>query len=245
VILPNARAYTRIRGSDHSGKDFIVGDTRVQFQAEFQETMKAMCDKQGIEVIQALITAIMPPEKIADPVRRLQIALQQEDQYRKEIEQQEAEKKLAVQKAMVQQRKEQVAASQEVVVVTTEAKKRQQVALIDAEKRLAVAEQKMLAAKDQSAAILAKGKAEADVVRFGNQAVAAGWQKSVAAFGGDGNEFARWTLYKKLAPAFRSMMVNTENSALLDMFKTFESRPANAPTPPLPTASTNTEGKDQ
>ena len=29
VILPNARAYTRLRGSNHSGKEFIAGDTRV------------------------------------------------------------------------------------------------------------------------------------------------------------------------------------------------------------------------
>ena len=63
------------------------------------------------------------------------------------------------------------------VVVTTEAKKKQEVALIDANKRLAVAEQKLLAAKDLAAAIMAKGKADADVVRFANQAEAAGWQK--------------------------------------------------------------------
>jgi hypothetical protein len=232
VILPNARAYTRLRGSDHSGKEFIVGNTRAMFQEEFQETMKATCDKQGIEIIQALITAIAPPEKIADPVRRLQIALQQEDQYKKEIEQQSAEKKLAVQRATVIQRKELVAASQEVVVVTTEAKKKQEVALIDANKRLAVAEQKMLAAKDLAAAIMAKGTADANVIKFANQAEAAGWQKSVAAFSGNGNEFARWTMYKKLAPAFRSMMINTENSPLLDVFKAFESKQGGVPASP-------------
>ena len=95
-------------------------------------------------------------------------------------------------------------------MVTTEAKKKQEVALIDANKRLAVAEQKLMAAKDLAAAIMAKGKADADVINFANQAEAAGWQKSVAAFGGNGNEYARWTLYKKLAPAFRSMMINTD-----------------------------------
>jgi regulator of protease activity HflC (stomatin/prohibitin superfamily) len=237
VILPNARAYTRLRGSNHSGKEFIAGDTRVTFQEDFQKAMKSTCDEQGIEVIQALITTIKPPEKIADPVRRRQIALQQEAQYRKEIEQQAAEQELAVQKATVEQKKALVAASQEVVVVTVEAKKKQEVALIDANMRLAVAQQKLMAAKDQAAAIVAKGKAAADVIRFANQAEAAGWQKAIAAFGGDGNEFARWTLYKKLAPAFRSMMVNTDNSPLMDAFKAFDpkSRPASkdsSATPP-------------
>jgi len=243
VILPNARAYTRLRGSDHSGKEFIVGNTRAMFQEEFQKTMKETCDKHGIEIIQALITTIKPPEKIADPVRRLQIALQQEDQYKKEIAQQDAEKRLAVQRATVLQRRELVAASQEVVVVTTEAKKKQEVALIDANKRLAVAEQKTLAAKDQASAIIAKGTADANVVRFANQAEAAGWQKSIEAFSGNGTEFARWTLYKKLAPAFRSMMINTENSPLLDVFKAFDSKQTRAAVPAV--SSVNTSGKDR
>ena len=168
MILPNARAYTRLQGSNHSGKEFITGDTRATFQEDFQKAMKATCDEQGIEVIQALITTIKPPEKIADPVRRRQIALQQEAQYKKEIEQQVAEQDLAVQKATVLQKKAEVAASQEVVVVTIEAKKKQEVALIDANKRLAVAEKKLMAAKDLAAAIMAKGKADADVIRFAN-----------------------------------------------------------------------------
>ena len=105
-----------------------------------------------------------------------------------------------MQKATVEQKKALVAASQEVVVVTTEAKKKQEVALIDANKRLAVAEQKLLAAKDLAAAIMAKGKADADVITFANQAEAAGWQKSIAAFSGNGNEFARWTLVQEAGP---------------------------------------------
>ena len=225
VILPNARAYTRLRGSNHSGKEFITGGTRAAFQDDFQKTMKSTCDKQGIEVIQALITTIKPPEKIADPVRRRQIALQQEAQFRKEIEQQAAEQELAVQKATVEQKKAVVTASQAVVVVTTEAKKKQEVALIDANMRLAVAQQRLMAAKDLASAIMAKGRADADVIQFANQAEAAGWLKAVAAFSGNGHEFARWTMYKKLAPAFRNMMINTENSPLLDVFRSFDSKP--------------------
>jgi hypothetical protein len=113
--------------------------------------------------------------------------------------------------------------------------------MIDANKRLAVAEQKMLAAKDLAAAIMAKGTADANVIKFANQAEAAGWQKSVAAFSGDGNEFARWTLYKKLAPAYRSMMINTDNSPLLGVFKAFDTKHGGAMSP----ASANTSGKDK
>jgi hypothetical protein len=235
IIVPNARAYTRLKGSSHSGKEFITGDTRATFQEDFQREMQETCAAQGIEVIQALITRINPPEKIADPVRRRQIALQQEKQFTKEILQQAAEQDLAVQKATVLQKQAEVAAEQEVVVVTVDAKRKQEVAIIDANKRLGVAQKKFEAAKDLAAATLAKGKAEADVIRFQNEAQAAGWQKAIEAFGGDGVEFARYTLLKKIAPAYKAMMVNTENSALMDVFKAFKSgktqKPADAPKP--------------
>jgi len=58
----------------------------------------------------------------------------------------------------------------------------------------------------------------------------------------NGTEFARWTLYKKLAPAFRSMMVNTENSPLMDVFKSFDAKPGGPNlTPVIPAASTQRE----
>ncbi|MEI8371765.1 MAG: SPFH domain-containing protein [Planctomycetota bacterium] len=228
IIVPNARAYTRLKGSSHSGKEFIAGDTRATFQEEFQREMQNTCAMQGIEIVHALITNVKPPEKIAVPVRQRQIALQQEKQYTKEILQQAAEQNLAVQKATVVQKQAEVAAEQEVVVVTVDAKRKQEVAIIDANKRLGVAQKKFEAAKDLAAATLAKGKAEADVIRFQNEAQAAGWQKSIEAFSGDGAEFARYTLLKKIAPAYKAMMINTDNSALMDVFKTFKTKAAKA-----------------
>ena len=96
IILPNARSFCRLRGSDHSGKQFISGDTRTQFQQDFQEELARTCESQGIQIIQALITRIHPPQKIAKPVQDRQIAAQKEKQFAKQILQQESEKELAV-----------------------------------------------------------------------------------------------------------------------------------------------------
>ena len=78
VILPAARSFCRLQGSNNSGRDFIEGTTRTHFQDEYQRSMRDKCDKLGIEVIQALITKINPPEQIAKPVREREIAKQQE-----------------------------------------------------------------------------------------------------------------------------------------------------------------------
>ena len=221
IILPNARSFVRLEGSSHSGREFISGETRVAFQNEFQRDLQATCAKQGIEIIQALITKINPPEKIAEPIRDRQLAVQEAAQYVKEIDQQDSEKTLAIEKAMVLQKQELVEAEQEVVVIVTEANKNQELALLQANQELEVAKLELEAAKDKASATIAKGQAAADVIGFNNEAEAAGWKNSVDAFGGNGDEFARWTFLKKMAPAYQKMMVNTADSPVVAVFKEF------------------------
>ncbi|MFN8706736.1 MAG: SPFH domain-containing protein, partial [Planctomyces sp.] len=104
VIMPNARSFCRLQGSNTSGRDFIQGTSRTAFQDAFEKSMREACGPLGIEIIQALITKIRPPEKIADPVRKREIAKQQELQYKQETLQQESEQKLAIEKSLVQQK---------------------------------------------------------------------------------------------------------------------------------------------
>lgn len=231
VILPNARSFCRLRGSDHSGKDFISGDTRTKFQEDFQAELEKTCESQGIEIIQALITRINPPQKIAEPVRRRQIAVQEEQQYQKQMLQQESEQQLATEKAMVERKKKLIEAERDVVKVVTEAQRKQEVAIIEANQRLKVAELELQAAEDLASAITARGKADADVIQFGNEADAAGWKKAVTAFGGDGDQYARWVMLRKLAPSFQRMMINTADSPLMDIFRQYNEAPGQGPPP--------------
>ncbi|MCA9245951.1 MAG: hypothetical protein KDA42_02520 [Planctomycetales bacterium] len=221
IILPNARSFCRLEGSQSLGREFIEGDTRIAFQKKFQDAMRQNCDPLGIEIIQALITRITPPEPIAEPVRAREIAKQEEKQYKQQILQQESEKTLAVEKAMVTRKTELVKAEQEVVKITTLAEQEQQVAVTKANQELAVAEFKLEAAKDEAEAVLARGKAEAEVVQFENKAEAAGWQRSVEAFSGDGQEFARYVMFQKLSSAYRDIMVNTADSPIMKIFDSF------------------------
>ena len=221
VIMPNARSICRLRGSDSSGRDFIGGETRTAFQEDFETAIRDTCEKQGIEIIQALITRIKPPEAIRDPVRQREIAVQELKQYQQQKLQQEQESKLATEKELITQRQELVDADRTVVEEVTLAKQEQQVALEAANRDKEVAEQKLQAAKDKAIAILAEKRAEAAVIMFENQADAAGWKKSVEALGNDGQAFARYVLYQKLAPGFKSIMTNTADSPLMAVFQNF------------------------
>ena len=101
-------------------------------------------------------------------------------------------------------------------------------AVVKANEQLEVARYDLLAAKDDAEAILARARAEAGVVEFENRAVAAGWKRAVEAFGGDGEAFAQYVLYQKLAPGFRSIMTNTADSPFMEVFRNFAQRSGTA-----------------
>ena len=232
IILPNARSFCRLRGSSKAGREFIGGETRQEFQAGFQEVMQEACEPEGIEIIQALVTKIKPPEAIAGPIRDREVTKQKLAQYTQQIAQQESEQLLAKEEALIEQRKELVDAEREVVQMTVKAKQEQQVAITKANEQLGVAKFRLEAARDDAEAIKARKEAEAKVIVLRLEAEAEGWKRSVAALGGDGMAFARNLLYAKLAPAYRSVMVNTADSPLMEVFRGFVTDNANEqPTP--------------
>ncbi len=239
VIMPNARAFCRLRGSNSSAREFIGGETRTAFQNEFQKAITETCEAQGIEIVQALITKIKPPQAIAEPLRQREVAAQELKQYTQEILQQQEEAKLATEKALIEQKKELIGAEREVIEVVTLALEEQQVALEAANRDKAVATEKLDAAKDEAEAILARSTAKAAVIGFENEADAAGWKKSVEALGNDGEAYARYVLYQKLAPGYRSIMTNTADSPLMEVFRnlTAKDEPATAGPAATPTPS--------
>ncbi len=220
VILPAARSFCRLQGSNNTGREFIQG--RTQFQENYQATMKSNCDPLGIEIIQALITKINPPQQIAKPVQDREIAKQKAEQYTEQIKQQKSEIKLAIEQELVKQKQALVTAEQSVIRDTTQALREQQVAVTKGEEKLAVAKLHLDAAKDESAATKARGEGAAEVVKFKNAAEAAGWKHAVEAFEGDGNRYAQFVLYEKLAGAYRNVMINTADSPLMKVFETFQ-----------------------
>lgn len=235
VIMPIARSFCRVEGSKSSGRDFISGDTRSEFEKRFQQAMRDNCEPLGIEIIQALIQQIYPPQLIAAPIRERELSKQDEANFQRQIVVQKEEQKLAIEEEMKKQKPALVKAEQEVVKITTQALREQEVAVTKANADLAVAKFKLQAAKDEAEAILARGKAEADVIDFQNEAEAAGWARSVEAFAGDGNEFAKYVLQQKMSAAYRKIMVNTADSPIMKIFETYTDSETKTSTSAKPT----------
>ena len=106
------------------------------------------------------------------------------------------------------------------IVQTTKAEQDAGVAATLAEQKLKVTQTQLEAAKDKASAIVAKAQADADVIRYNNKAELAGLASRVAAFNGDGAALAQNILVGKLAPAFRSILSNSDGP-LMDLFGQF------------------------
>lgn len=230
IITPESRSICRIGGSKLKGGEFISGNDRENFQRNLVTSLKANCAKQGIDVLAVAVTSIQPPEAIAEPVRQREVAKQELAQYQQEKLQQESEAQLRVQQLLADQKKELVEAEQAVVEQTTKAEQEQSVAKTLAEQKLSVAQTTFEASKDKASAVVAEAQASADVLRAKNKAELAGLAEKVKAFGGDGSAMAQNALITKLAPAFRSILSNSDGP-LMELFGQF-ARPGAGPTPP-------------
>jgi regulator of protease activity HflC (stomatin/prohibitin superfamily) len=226
IITPESRSICRIGGSKLTGGQFISGDARLLFQRDLERSLKENCRKQGIEILNVSITSIQPPQEIATPIRAREVAKQERLRYQQEKLQQLSEAQLKVQQLLADQKKQLVEAEQTVVEQTTRANQDQRVAVLLAEQKRQVAETQLEAATNQASALVAGGQASADVIRFKIKADLAGLAARVQAFDGDGSALAQNILLSKLAPAFRSILSNSEGP-LMELFGQF-SHPPNA-----------------
>jgi regulator of protease activity HflC (stomatin/prohibitin superfamily) len=217
LILPHSRSLCRIEGSKLLARDFISGETRTEFQRHVFEGLREQCYAQGIEIRATLIRRIVPPGEIAGPISDRQVAGQQIKQYENEIKLAQAEARLVEQEELQKQNQAVGEANREVVATIKQAEQEKSVALTEANQRLEVAKLNVQAAAEKAAALVSRGKAEAEVMLLEFQAQAEPLRNAVQAFG-DGQKYAQYYLYQKLAPALKSVLASTDGP-FADIFR--------------------------
>jgi len=209
IILPNARAYSRIEGSKHLARDFIGGITREKFQEQFLAGLKRSCQMQGIIIQSALIRQISPPDAIAKPIKEREIAIRMRDMYEQQKERERQQKLLSMEEKMKDRKTQTTLADADASVAITKATQEKEVAVIQAEREFEVAKLQLQAAQNLAEAVVAGGKAKADVIVFKNAAEAQGLKNAAAAFG-DGHTYVRYLMNQKMAPSITYVLSNTD-----------------------------------
>ncbi|MDX2200113.1 MAG: SPFH domain-containing protein [Phycisphaerae bacterium] len=217
LLLPVVRSFSRIEGSKLRARDFISGEERSHWQETVFQTISQQCYAQGIDVQQVLIRRIEPPGQIAGPISERQVAEQEVNRFRKEIDLAKSQAKFVEQEEMQKQAKALGEAQRDVVTVNTEAEQRRAVAITEARKRLEVSKLRLESAKQDAQAKISRGQAEAEIIRLRFEAEALPLRDAVNAFGG-GDAYAQHFFYQKLAPSLKTILANTDGP-FSDIFK--------------------------
>ena len=139
IILPRARGFSRIEGSKHPAINFIVGETRQQFQNDLEAHLREQCEDWGVSIKSVLIRNIMPPDEIASIIRDREVAVQDARKFEQQIEQAKSKAELVKQEMLAQQNKEKVEADTARIRAVIGAEQEQAVQVIAAQRELEVA----------------------------------------------------------------------------------------------------------
>ncbi|MCZ6691016.1 MAG: SPFH domain-containing protein [Planctomycetota bacterium] len=219
ILIPMLRGFGRVEGSKNPARDYISGETRLTFQNAVLKKIRSKAADSGILIKSLLVNEIEPPQAIAQPIREREIAKEELARNKQQLTQAQADQKLARQEALVMQEQKKVEAETEKLQIEIAARNRQEVALIKQEQLLQVAKTDFDAAKREAKAIVSRGQAAADVVRFQREAEAEALRLSIVAFP-NGAAFARYEFYKKVAPRILSVFADTEG-AFGDIFEEY------------------------
>ena len=218
LVLPKARGFSRIEGSKHPAVDFIVGETRQEFQNQLERHLVAQCRRWGIDIRSMLIRNITPPEEVTAIIRDREVALQNQRKIEQQIEQARSQAELTRQEMLAVQNREKVESETAAIRARIQAEQEQSVELTSSRREFEVAKLEAEAAKLQAQAILITAGADRDVVRLRNEAEADVAEAMVGAFGG-GLDLARYTLYQKAAPLVQAIVSTDRAPGLGGIFR--------------------------
>src|SRR5262249_36307539 len=164
-----------------------------------------------------------------NPINDREVAKQQILSLQQQMVVAKASADLATQTEMASQNQKIGEANTQVITLVKKAQQDKDVAVTKAKQDLAVAQLRLDAAKNLADATVARGQAEANVILLQKQAEAEPLRQQVAAFG-DGNAYAQYFFYQKVAPSVKSILTNTDGP-FADLFRQFIQPPANGAKP--------------
>jgi len=160
ILLPQILSITRLKGSTYKARDFIDGEGRQLFQKEMTAELTRVLKEKYIVIHNAIIRHVEVPQQILTPIQEASVAKEQDltNKARQDTARKQAE--LNTETAMVEQLKKQVDQETEKLVATTVAQTKNEVATIQAEALLEVANLNLQKASVQAQITQVQGEAK-------------------------------------------------------------------------------------
>lgn len=207
LILPSVRGFARIEGSKNGAVEFIIGESRQNFQIRLEKFLRNNCRKWGVVVNSVLIRDIIVPQEIAGIIRDRELAKQEARKYGEQIAQARSEAELQKQQMLAEQNRRRISAETESKTAAIAARQQQMEAQIAAETALHVAEVDFRTAEARAKAQLNAAEAERKVTAERMRKEVAVLSGEVSAFGSGAN-YVQSAMYRKVLPGIEQLIFN-------------------------------------
>lgn len=250
VLRAQSKSIGRLEGSKYGAKDFLLGEGRSQIQTAFTARLMEKCREKHVTIHSAYIRHISIPDNLLKPIRESYVAQEIERTAKVQQETQRSEAALKREQSLIDQRRQEVHAETEALVLRLRAEGTRQVAEIEAATRRLVAEKQQEIALLEAQKTKMLGEAQAEVARLLGEARAGLFKLKVAAFKGDSDAFARYTLAQSISDEMEIRLIETGpgtlwtdlekasgiSAPLLEQLRKEQQREAAAAKPPAPPA---------
>jgi SPFH domain / Band 7 family len=200
VIDRQARSISRDRGFNYGAQDFLKGEEREKFQADFTAELIKACKDQQIQVNSAFIRNIVIPESFLKLKRDRQLAIETKVTNDAKQETAKSDAEVEREKSLIEKSIQKVKAETTSIVAKVEQSidnlEKTTTAQIEELKSTYAAQIAELDAQRK----LAMGEAEASVVKLKETAKSSIYKMRLDIFQNDGNAFLRYSLAEQLNP---------------------------------------------
>jgi hypothetical protein len=203
VIDQHARKISRDRGFNYGAQDFLDGEKREKFQADFRAELDKVCKADNVVVRSAFIRNIIIPDTFLEQKRLERIAVETKLTSEALTLTASSDAEVAEAKQMIDQRIAEVEAetTRLVALIARETQNVQTLTKAEIEKIRADYGRKIGELDTQRKRVL--GEAEAEATKLKETAKSSLYKMKMEVFGQEGDAFLRYTLAEKLNPEMR------------------------------------------
>ncbi len=200
VIAVQASSISQNRGADYGAQDFLDGEKRETFQADFEEELKRICAEKNVKVRSAFIRNIVIPPAFLQQKRDRQLAIEMRLTNKAKQETAASEAALQREKSLVQQSEIKVQAETAVLVAGIDREAENVTSLTEAEvEKLKATYGAQIAELDAERKKVA-GEADSEARKLKETAKSSLYKMKMDVFQNDGNAYLRYTLADQLNP---------------------------------------------
>jgi hypothetical protein len=200
VISVQASNISQYRGANYGAQDFLDGEKRETFQADFEAELERVCKEKNVMVRSAFIRNIVIPDAFLQQKRDRQLAIEMQETNKAKQEMAGSEADVQREKSMVQQSEIKVQAETAALVAGIDREVQNLTSLTEAEIEKLKAEFAAQIAQLEAERKKTIGEADAEVTKMKETAKSSLYKMKMDVFQNDGNAFLRYTLADQLNP---------------------------------------------